>query len=76
MSSEDTRKVVDFLLSKVPRWHCVVCGAGAWSVGEVVMLPLVKSLGQGLAGYSAVTVHCAECNHISFFDARNVGLNH
>jgi hypothetical protein len=63
--------VRDWIMSKVPQYHCAFCGGQTWAVGEVVVPPQAINL---LASRPMVTVHCATCAHIDLFDAAKVGL--
>jgi hypothetical protein len=72
MTPANQNIVKDWITAKVPTYHCSLCGANKWSVGDVVMPPLANN--NLIAGQPMAVVQCGACGHLDLFDAISIGL--
>jgi hypothetical protein len=71
MSQENQQAVVNYLMTRVPRYACTFCGGQRFSATELVPLPV---LGDPNGCLLLVTVTCGDCARVELFDAHTVGL--
>jgi hypothetical protein len=74
---EQMEQVKRFFRSNMVVPDCPYCSGYGWKAGEIVAAPVVDERGNARPEDTSATmvqIVCDNCGHVTFFDARRLGL--
>lgn len=72
LSTASSKKVSDWVSSKIDHHVCQTCGGEEWAVGDMLALPCPLRSG---AAQPVIVLQCAKCACVKLFDAIAVGID-
>jgi hypothetical protein len=78
LTEEDKKRVLDWISAKCGGMRCTCCGLGNWGLNDHASIFLGVDVHTTRffyhAGFQAVSLICANCGHVVFFNTGVIGF--